>query len=216
MLHTRSPVGRFADARRPSQPADPRPADPPGRLRLGRRDDLAKPDRPDRRRGLRAEVVQVVASKSGIGAIARAEAAGIPVAVEVRDKRPLAEFSAAIFDPIRRRGADLVILGGFLSLVQIPPDYVGRVINIHPSLIPAFSGKGFHGERPQGRDRRRASRSPAAPSISPTTPMTPARSSSRVLCPSSTTTPPRPSPPGSSRPSVRLCRRPSIYMPRES
>jgi phosphoribosylglycinamide formyltransferase-1 len=94
---------------------------------------------------LLAEVVQVVASKPGIGAIARAEASGIPVAVEVRGKRPLPEFSAAIFDPIRRRGADLVILGGFLSLVQIPPDYVGRVINIHPSLIPAFSGKGFHG-----------------------------------------------------------------------
>ena len=94
---------------------------------------------------LRAEVVQVVASKPGIGAIARAEKAGIPVAVEVRGKRPLPEFSAALFDPIRRRGADLVILGGFLSLVQIPPDYVGRVINIHPSLIPAFSGKGFHG-----------------------------------------------------------------------
>lgn len=94
---------------------------------------------------LRAEVVQVVASKPGIGAIARAERAGIPVAVEVRGKRSLEDFSSAIFDPIRRRGADLVILGGFLSLIQIPPDYVGKVINIHPSLIPAFSGKGFHG-----------------------------------------------------------------------
>ena len=95
---------------------------------------------------LRAEVVQVVASKPGIGAISRAEEAGIPVAVEARGKRPLLEFSAAVFDPIRRRGADLVILGGFLSLVRIPADYVGRVLNIHPSLIPAFSGKGFHGQ----------------------------------------------------------------------
>jgi phosphoribosylglycinamide formyltransferase-1 len=94
---------------------------------------------------LRAEVVQVVASKPGIGAIARAERAGIPVSVEIRGKRPLEEFSAGVFDPIRSRSADLVILGGFLSLVQIPPDYVGRVINIHPSLIPAFSGRGFHG-----------------------------------------------------------------------
>lgn len=94
---------------------------------------------------LRAEVVQVVASRPRIGAIARAEKAGIPVAVEARDKRPLPEFGAAVFDPIRRRGADLVILGGFLSLVRIPQDYVGRVINIHPSLIPAFSGKGYHG-----------------------------------------------------------------------
>jgi phosphoribosylglycinamide formyltransferase 1 len=90
-------------------------------------------------------LVQVVASKPGIGAIARAEKAGIPVAVEVRGKRPLSDFSTAVFEPIRRRGADLVILGGFLSLLEIPPDYHGRVINIHPSLIPAFSGKGFHG-----------------------------------------------------------------------
>ena len=95
---------------------------------------------------LRAEIVQVVAGRPGIGAIGRAERAGIPVEVEARNKRPLADFSAAIFDPIRDRGADLVIFGGFLSLVQIPPDYAGRVINIHPSLIPAFSGKGFHGE----------------------------------------------------------------------
>jgi phosphoribosylglycinamide formyltransferase 1 len=94
---------------------------------------------------LRAEVVQVVASKSGIGAIERAERAGIPVSAEVRGKRSLEEFSQAVFEPIRRSGADLVILGGFLSLIRIPPDYVGRVINIHPSLIPAFSGKGFHG-----------------------------------------------------------------------
>ncbi|WP_435007557.1 phosphoribosylglycinamide formyltransferase [Tundrisphaera lichenicola] len=94
---------------------------------------------------LSASIVQVIASKPGIGAIGRAERAGIPVSVEVRGKRPLPDFSAAMFDPIRRRGADLVILGGFLSLVEIPADYEGRVINIHPSLIPAFCGKGFHG-----------------------------------------------------------------------
>lgn len=94
---------------------------------------------------LGAEVVRVVASKPGIGAIARAERANIPVSVEPRGKRPLDEFGAAVFDPIRRSGADLVILGGFLNLLPIPADYAGRVINIHPSLIPAFSGKGFHG-----------------------------------------------------------------------
>lgn len=94
---------------------------------------------------LRAELVQVVASRPGIGAIARAEASGIPTAVEVRGKRPLDDFSRSVFEPIRRRGADLVILGGFLSLLEIPDDYRGRVINVHPSLIPAFAGKGFHG-----------------------------------------------------------------------
>jgi phosphoribosylglycinamide formyltransferase-1 len=94
---------------------------------------------------LAASIVQVVAGRPGIGAIARAERAGIPVAVEARGKRTLSDFSAAIFDPIRRQGADLVILGGFLSLLEIPPDYHHRVINIHPSLIPAFCGKGYHG-----------------------------------------------------------------------
>ncbi len=95
---------------------------------------------------LSAEVVRVIASKPGIGAIARAERAGIPVTVEPRGKRPLAEFGEAVFGPIRHSGADLVILGGFLALVPIPTEYAGRVINIHPSLIPAFSGKGFHGQ----------------------------------------------------------------------
>jgi phosphoribosylglycinamide formyltransferase 1 len=95
---------------------------------------------------LRAKVVRVVASKPGIGAIARAERAGVPVSVEARNKRTLDEFSEAIFDPMRRSRADLVILGGFLSLVKIPTDYAGRVINVHPSLIPAFSGKGYHGQ----------------------------------------------------------------------
>jgi phosphoribosylglycinamide formyltransferase-1 len=96
--------------------------------------------------GFRATIVRVVASRPGIGAIARAEAAGIPVAVADRKAaRGLAEFSARVFDPIRRDGADLVVLGGFLSLVAIPPDYRGRVLNIHPSLIPAFCGQGYHG-----------------------------------------------------------------------
>ena len=95
---------------------------------------------------LSATVVQVIASKPGIGAIVRAEAAGIPVAVVTRKGKSLADFSAAVFDPIRRAGADLVILGGFLALIEIPDDYAGRVINIHPALIPAFCGQGFHGE----------------------------------------------------------------------
>ena len=50
-----------------------------------------------------------------------------------------------VFEPIRHSKADLVILAGFLALVKIPPDYKGRVINVHPSLIPSFCGKGFYG-----------------------------------------------------------------------
>jgi phosphoribosylglycinamide formyltransferase-1 len=98
-----------------------------------------------RARKLRAEIVQVVASRPRIGAIARAEAAGIPLALSVRGTQGRSAYSAAVFDPIRRARADLVVLGGFLSLLEIPPDYRGKVLNIHPSLIPAFCGKGFHG-----------------------------------------------------------------------
>ena len=56
-------------------------------------------------------------------------------------------FSTAVFDACRAADVQLVVMGGFLKRVRIPPDYVGRVMNIHPALIPAFCGKGFYGER---------------------------------------------------------------------
>ncbi|WP_165066533.1 phosphoribosylglycinamide formyltransferase [Paludisphaera rhizosphaerae] len=98
---------------------------------------------------LNARVVQVVASRPGIAAIAKAEKAGLPVAVADVSKRrtDLDAFSASVFDPVRETGADLVLLAGFLALVKIPADFRGRVINIHPGLIPSFCGKGYYGER---------------------------------------------------------------------
>ena len=100
-----------------------------------------------RARKLRAEIVKVVASKPRIAAIDKAGAAGIPLALADRSARTLAEFSRSVFDPIRQSQADLIVLGGFLALVEIPPEYAGKVINIHPALIPSFCGKGFHGAR---------------------------------------------------------------------
>jgi phosphoribosylglycinamide formyltransferase-1 len=94
---------------------------------------------------LRAELAVVVASRPGIGAIARAERAGVRVAVVERRGRTVEAFSDAAFGAARGAGADLVVLGGFLALVQIPADFADRVLNIHPSLIPAFCGRGFHG-----------------------------------------------------------------------
>ena len=61
------------------------------------------------------------------------------------------EFSRRIFEYVRGAGAELGCLAGFLQLLSIPNDYRGRILNIHPSLIPAFCGKGFHGARPSGR-----------------------------------------------------------------
>ncbi|MFO0908762.1 MAG: phosphoribosylglycinamide formyltransferase [Isosphaeraceae bacterium] len=98
-----------------------------------------------RAKTLKAQIVRVVASRPRIGAIEKATAAGIPLALADRSAKSLADFSRSIFVPIRQSQADLVILGGFLSLIEIPSDYAGRVMNIHPALIPAFAGKGFHG-----------------------------------------------------------------------
>jgi phosphoribosylglycinamide formyltransferase 1 len=100
-----------------------------------------------RSRRLNAQIVQVVASRPRIGAIARAEAAAIPLALAKRNARSRAEFSASVFNPIRHNHADLVILAGFLSLLSIPEEYKGRVLNVHPSLIPAFAGEGYYGSR---------------------------------------------------------------------
>jgi phosphoribosylglycinamide formyltransferase-1 len=100
-----------------------------------------------RARRLDAELVQVVASRPRIGAIARAEAAGIPLALANRNAQSISEFSSSVFGPIRHSEADLVILGGFLALLKIPPNYKGRVLNVHPSLMPSFCGQGFYGAK---------------------------------------------------------------------
>jgi phosphoribosylglycinamide formyltransferase-1 len=90
---------------------------------------------------LAAEIAGVVASKPGIAGVARAEAAGLPVAVVERGP----EFAGRVFAAVRGWKPDLVILAGWLHLLPIPPDFRGKVLNIHPSLLPAFGGKGMYG-----------------------------------------------------------------------
>jgi phosphoribosylglycinamide formyltransferase 1 len=51
----------------------------------------------------------------------------------------------AMFEHCRNHQVDLVVMGGYLEHLLIPDDYKNRVVNIHPSLIPAFCGKGFYG-----------------------------------------------------------------------
>ena len=95
---------------------------------------------------LRARIVRVVSSNVAALGLMRAEAAGVPTTVVERKKcTSRTEFSRRIFDACRGDGAELVCMGGFLQLVEIPPDFMGRVMNIHTALIPAFCGKGFHG-----------------------------------------------------------------------
>ena len=101
-----------------------------------------------REQTLDAEIRLVIASRPDCGGIARADVAGLRCDVIQRKSfSSLDEFSSAIFSRCRETEVDLVICGGFLALLRIPTDFSGRVMNIHPSLIPAFSGQGFHGSR---------------------------------------------------------------------
>jgi phosphoribosylglycinamide formyltransferase-1 len=97
---------------------------------------------------LHAQIKLVISSKSDAGGLRFAEAANIPsLVVRIKDCADEAAFSQAIFDPIRTAGVELVVMGGFLKHVPIPPDFENRVVNIHPSLIPAFCGHGMYGLR---------------------------------------------------------------------
>ncbi|MCS6851530.1 MAG: phosphoribosylglycinamide formyltransferase [Gemmataceae bacterium] len=95
---------------------------------------------------LPARIVRVISSRADAYGLVRAETAGVPTAVvERRRGGTTEEFSRRIFDLCREARADLVCMAGFLQLVHIPGDFAGRVMNIHPSLIPAFCGKGYYG-----------------------------------------------------------------------
>lgn len=56
-------------------------------------------------------------------------------------------FSADIFQICRDKGVRLVVLAGFLKRLNIPNDFINRVVNIHPALIPSFCGEGYYGRR---------------------------------------------------------------------
>jgi formyltetrahydrofolate-dependent phosphoribosylglycinamide formyltransferase len=95
---------------------------------------------------LNAEIPLVIASRADCGGIERARAAGLTCEVVARAEcAGVEEFSNRIFGRLRDARVDLVTLAGFLSLVRIPDDFRHRVMNIHPALIPAFCGKGYHG-----------------------------------------------------------------------
>lgn len=97
---------------------------------------------------LAAEVPLVIASRADCGGVARARNAGLRC--EVVDRKEFADvagFSQVLFDLCRRARVDLVTLAGFLSLIQVPDDFLFRVMNIHPALVPAFCGRGFYGHK---------------------------------------------------------------------
>lgn len=95
---------------------------------------------------LGARIVVVVSNNADAYALERGRRAGIPaLVVDRKEAGSREEFSRRIFDGCRGAGARLVCMAGFLQLIQVPDDFLGRVMNIHPALIPAFCGKGYYG-----------------------------------------------------------------------
>ncbi len=97
---------------------------------------------------LPARVEIVIASKAKAGGLDRARRRGIPAVVVARRQYPdVAEFNDALHDALSAFEIDLVALLGFLSPFETRERFEGRTLNVHPALIPAFSGKGFYGRR---------------------------------------------------------------------
>lgn len=88
----------------------------------------------------------VISSNPQAKGLDYAREAGISTLVVEKRKGTSPEaYSRAIFQPLRDAGVQLVVMGGFLKHVLIPPDFENRVINIHPALIPSFCGQGMYG-----------------------------------------------------------------------
>ena len=92
----------------------------------------------------------VIASKPGVFALERAKKAGIPSLVLARKEYDsIAEYSRALTDAMTERDIDLVVLAGFLTIIdeQVYRAFPNRILNVHPALIPSFCGKGYYGLR---------------------------------------------------------------------
>ncbi len=93
-----------------------------------------------------AQVAVVIASRPGIRGIRVGETAGAGVHVVRRKEYDKVDaYSEAMARVLDEARVDLVCLAGFLSYWLVPDRYAGRVMNIHPALLPAFGGKGMYG-----------------------------------------------------------------------
>ena len=94
------------------------------------------------------EISLVLSNNPSAYALERARMAGIETAVISRKEHP-ADFEERIIDALDSRGIDLIVLAGFMSILseRFTSHYPERIINVHPSLIPSFCGKGFYGLR---------------------------------------------------------------------
>ncbi len=96
-----------------------------------------------------ARVELVVGSRAGIGALERAERAGIPALALDARTMGAETFCDALAQALATHRIDLVVLAGWLQLVpvEVVVRYHGRMVNVHPALLPAFGGKGMYGRR---------------------------------------------------------------------
>jgi formyltetrahydrofolate-dependent phosphoribosylglycinamide formyltransferase len=95
---------------------------------------------------LNARPVVVISSSAEAYGLTRAKNHGIPAhVVRLKDHPGIESFSDSITEILLEAGAELVLLAGFLKLYLVPEVYEGRVMNIHPALIPKFCGLGFYG-----------------------------------------------------------------------
>ena len=96
------------------------------------------------------EIAVVISSKPGVFALERARKANIPTAVVERKAcKTQDEFEQGIINVLENYNIDFIILAGFMSILSenFTKKYSDRIINVHPSLIPSFCGKGFYGLR---------------------------------------------------------------------
>ena len=90
----------------------------------------------------------VLSNKAGAYALTRAQNAGIPTVTVLRSECGGAEeFESRIIETLDKNGIELIVLAGFMSILseRFTSHYSNRIINVHPSLIPSFCGKGFYG-----------------------------------------------------------------------
>lgn len=97
---------------------------------------------------LHAEIAVVISSKAGAYGIERCKKLNLPCFVIPRLKyRTTPEFSDAIAEILDKYAVELVVMAGFIHLFRISERYAGKVMNIHPALLPEFGGKGFYTDR---------------------------------------------------------------------
>lgn len=99
---------------------------------------------------INGEIVVVISDKKGVFGIERARKHGIrAIEIDKRDYDDKDVFMKAIINELENHDVELVVLAGFLSILSkdFIERYRNRIMNIHPSLIPAFCGKGYYGQR---------------------------------------------------------------------